>query len=558
MFDEVVHLVTARARRSELVSSSWAGRLPYRALASYGPEDADLFVGRERLVAELAARVLDRRLVAVVGASGSGKSSLVRAGLIPLVRSGRLPGGPPWRTHVVVPGRDPLAALDGVADLDDPGTQLLVVDQFEEALASDQAGAFAGRLVDLVLDAALDVHVVIVVRADQYATLATTHRLAELVDDAQVLVGPPTDEELRRIIEVPARRTGCVVEPALVTRITDDVAGHDALPLVSAALAEVWERRDGDTLRAERYVEIGGIAAAVERLGTKAIERACDATAIRDVMLRLVDVTDDGEWVRRRIAADEFPAAWAAAVDALVEQRLVVRDGDTVDVVHEVVFRAWPQLVAWLEEAREDLVLDRDLRAGARRWDAEGRTDDDVLRGARLAAAAEFTARHGDVPTEVTEFVAAGRRVADREHEQLGDQLAREVRSRRRLGRALVAASLLLVLAVVGGILALAAQRRADDAAERSEDQRDRAQVAGTLAEARRIGTQALVEADYDQALLLAVEGRRLEDSRETRGEPARHDPAQPRRRCRPPERDRSHRRPRAHAGRQHAPRQRK
>ena len=217
VFDEVVHLVTARARRNELVSTSWAGRQPYRALASYGPEDADLFVGRERLVAELAARVLDRRLVAVVGASGSGKSSLVRAGLIPLVRSGQLPGGAPWRTQVVVPGRDPLAALDAVADLDEPGPQLLVVDQFEEALAGDEADAFASRLVDLVLDAALDVHVVIVVRADQYATLATSHGVSPNSSRT------PRCSSVRRRARncsgssrCPAQRTGCVVEPGLV------------------------------------------------------------------------------------------------------------------------------------------------------------------------------------------------------------------------------------------------------------------------------------------------------------------------------------------------------
>ena len=150
----------------------------------------------------------------------------------------------------------------------------MVIDQFEEFLASGEADEFAARLVDLVLDAAVDAHVVIVVRADQYEGLAATRRLAELVEDAQVLVGPPTDEELRRIIEVPARRTGCEVEPALVSLIADDVGGHDALPLVSAALAEVWERRDGETLRAGSYVEIGGLATAVERLGQRAIERA--------------------------------------------------------------------------------------------------------------------------------------------------------------------------------------------------------------------------------------------------------------------------------------------
>ena len=172
VFDEVLALVAARARRDSLAAMTWAGRKPYRALAPYGPEDADLFVGRERLVAELAARVLDRRLVAVVGASGSGKSSIVRAGLDPLVRSGRLPGGEPWRSHVMVPGTDPIGTLLGIEQIDEPGPQLLIVDQFEEIAASGAADAFAARLLDLVLDAALDVHVVVVVRADQYGTLA--------------------------------------------------------------------------------------------------------------------------------------------------------------------------------------------------------------------------------------------------------------------------------------------------------------------------------------------------------------------------------------------------
>ena len=488
VFDDVLALVAARARRDELVSASWAGRQPYRALASYGPEDADLFVGRERLVAELATRMLDRRLVAVVGASGSGKSSLVRAGLVPLVRSGRLPGAAPWRTHVVVP-RSAAAALDAIAELDEPGPQLLVVDQFEEAVAGGDAEWLAARLVELVLDPAVDVHVVIVVRADQYASVTATRRLAELVDDAQVLVGTPTDDELRRIIEVPARRTGCDVEPALLTLIADDVAGHDALPLVSAALAEVWERRDGDTLRAACYAEIGGLAVAVERLGQRAIGKA-GSNDVRDVMLRLVDVTADGDWVRRRIAIDELPDELGMAVDALVDERLVVRDDDTVDVVHEVVFRAWPQLQAWLEEARADLVLDHQLRVAARAWDAERRTDDNVLRGTRLAAATEFAARHPDLPPLVTAFVTAGQQAATREHDEVEARLRREVRSRRRLGRALVAAALLLVVAIVGGVLAIAAQQRADDAAtlaaqreSEATSERDQAQVARLVAE---------------------------------------------------------------------------
>jgi DNA-binding SARP family transcriptional activator/WD40 repeat protein len=535
VFDDVLALVAARARRDELVGAALAGRHPYRALAAYGPEDADLFVGRERLVAELAARLLDRRLVVVVGASGSGKSSLVRAGLLPLVRSGRLPGSAPWRTAVVVPGGDAAAALDGVAELDEPGRQLLVVDQFEEAITHGSADALAGRLTDLVLDAALDIRVVLVVRADQYAALTTVGRLAGLIEDAQVLVGPPTDDELRRIIEVPARRTGCTVERALTDLVVDEVGDYDAaLPLVSAALADVWEQRDGDTLTCARYVEIGGIAAAVERLGERAVQRLGDATPIRDTMMRLVDVTDDGQWVRRRVEIEELPDELSPAVGALVDARLVQRDDRMVDVVHEVVFRAWPRLAGWLEEARADLVTDRELRAAARTWDVEGRSDDDVYRGARLAAAGEFTSRHANASAQVTDFVAAGRRVADHEHVAIRRQLERESRARRRLSRTLAVAAALLVAALAAGSFALVNERRADRQRERAADaaalaevrrrdadaarvaaegEREQAQVARLVAESERE-----VESHLDLALLLAVEARRREQTPETDG----------------------------------------
>ena len=212
------------------------------------------------------------------------------------------------------------------------------------------------------------------------------------------MVGPPTDDELRRIIDVPARRTGCHVEPALLDMVADDVAGHDAaLPLVSAALAEVWRHRVGNTLTADGYARLGGLSAAVERMGTRAIERAGDEQAIREVMLRLVEVTEDGEWVRRRVPVDDVPDELANAVDALVDARLVQRDHRQIDVVHEVVFHAWQQLASWLEEARGELVLERELRSAARAWDVNGRHDDDLYRGARLVAGDEFISRRTDV-----------------------------------------------------------------------------------------------------------------------------------------------------------------
>ena len=321
----------------------------------------------------------------------------------------------------------------------------------------------------------------------------------------------------------------------MIDLVVADVGGREGtLPLVSAALAEVWERRDGDALTAERYLEIGGIAAAVERLGARVVERAGGEDGIHEVMMRLVDVTDDGQWVRRQLSADEIPPELGPAVDALVEARLVRRDNGMVDVVHEIVFRAWPSLATWLEEARSDLVLDREMRAAARAWDSDGRSDDDVYRGARLEAATEFTARHSGFTATVMDFVAAGRRVADRELARMGERLEREQRARRQLGRAFVVAAVLLVLALAGGGLALVNQRRADHARGRAsdaaalaeqrqrdaetaqlaaEDQRGAAQVARLIAESEReLGSH------LDLALLLAVEAHRREDSPQAKG----------------------------------------
>jgi WD40 repeat protein/DNA-binding SARP family transcriptional activator len=501
VLDEVVELVAARARRDELWSARWAGRQPYRALATYGPQDAELFVGRERLVAELAARVLERRLVVVVGCSGSGKSSLVRAGLIPLARSGRLPGAGAWATHIIVPGFDPLAALAVIEELDEQGARLLVVDQFEEAFAAPAAtlDRFCSQLLDLAGDPDLDVHVVLVIRSDEYTKLASIQALTDVVTSSQLMVGPPSDDEVRRIVTEPARRTGVAVEPALVDLVSHDVGGYEAaLPLVSAALSEVWERRDGNLLRAERYIEIGGVATAVERLGEQAVVRAGESHIgeIRRILLMLADVTDDGFWTRRRVPIEELPAD-PSALAALVDARLVVRNDQTVEITHEVVFRTWPRLARWLELARTDLVLERDLRAAARSWDTDGRTDDNLYRGARLHAALEWLADNpSDLKPHEREFVTGSRDASQSE-------ATKARRTNRRLRSLLAAVAVLLVAAVAGASLAVI--------------QRGEARDAETAQLAQRLGAQALTENYLDISLLLARQAVAIEDTPQTR-----------------------------------------
>ena len=295
---------------------------------------------------------------------------------------------------------------------------------------------------------------------------------------------------------------------------------HAALPLVSAALADVWERRDGDTLDRgplcrDRWP--GGGRRTPRRAGCAAGRRC-----------RGDPPGDDAPRRHHRRGSLGAPAACrrrpagraGLAVDALVDARLVRRDETVVDVVHEVVFSAWPRLVAWLDEARADLVLDRELRAAARAWDARGRSDDDVYRGARLAAAAELAARHPDL-SRARRGVRRRRRARRRPRAPGGPRSARpRDASRRRLGRALGAVAILLAGALVAGALAIVNERRADRQRERAtaaaslaEDERARAQVARLVAESERE-----LDSHLDLALLLAVEARRRGATPDTDG----------------------------------------
>ena len=282
--------------------------------------------------------------------------------------------------------------------------------------------------------------------------------------NAQLLVGAPSDEELRRIVVEPARRTGVAVEPALVDLVAHDVGGYDAvLPLVSVAMAEVWERRDGGVLRAGATSRW---AASAPRWSVLAHRRS------RTVNPRSTSpsgAAQPGRRHRRRrldpatCPVDELPPRRPTPLDALVDARLVVRNEETVEIVHEVVFRAWPLLAGWLEEARADLVLERDLRIAARVWDDDGRTDDNLYRGARLHAALEWAERSPEVASPfVDDFLAAGRQHAERHEHEIREQLDRERRTRRRLTWAFGAAALLLVVAIVAGATALTSRNEAE------------------------------------------------------------------------------------------------
>ena len=240
-------------------------------------------------MSDLVARLAESTLVGIVGPSGIGKSSLLRAGLLSALGAGALPGSASWRQVLVRPGERPCAELAralGGEELDvvlaglKPGDRLVVaVDQLEELFTvcerEGERAAFLDRLASAACDTERRVLIVVALRADFYGRCAPYTRFAELLSSNHVLVGPMSREELARAIELPAARAGLDVERALVEDLVGDVAGEPGgLPLLSTMLLELWRVRDGRVLRAERYAASGGVRGAVARLAEDAYATA--------------------------------------------------------------------------------------------------------------------------------------------------------------------------------------------------------------------------------------------------------------------------------------------
>jgi WD40 repeat protein/tRNA A-37 threonylcarbamoyl transferase component Bud32 len=525
---KVIDLQLAREQERALSGPTTPARVaaegicPFKGLASFEPVDADYFFGRERLVAELIARLVGAGFLGIVGPSGSGKSSVLRAGLLPALAGGVLPGSSGWRRLLLRPGERPLDELRRVlvSGAKDPlvealdalpadGRLLLAVDQLEElftACHSDaERAAFAHTLARAAADPDGRAVVVVALRADFYGRFAAYPALAELLGANQVLVGPMRAFELRRAIELPAGRVGLRVEPELADALVDDVEGAPGgLPLLSTALLELWQKRQDGALTLAAYRESGGVHGAVARLAEGTYARIPDERKpiVRAIMLRLVGESEAHAPVRRRAPLAELDLErdrWLADVLArLADSRLVTVGEGSVEVAHEALLREWPRLSEWIEEDAEGRRLRRHITQAATEWDVAERDQSELYRGARLAAALDWSTDHAFELNELErEFVTESREASEREAK-------RARRTNRRLRGLLAGAAVLLAAAIAGGTFA---------AIQRS-DARD----AETAQLAQRLGAQALVEEDLDRSLLLARQAVAIDDSPQTRG----------------------------------------
>jgi WD40 repeat protein len=383
---------------------------------------------------------------------------------------------------------------------------VLVVDQLEE-LWTSATPADSARILDILIEATSDqrgrVLVVVCLRADYYGHAAQHPAFAALLTESQVLVSPMTTSEMRAAVERPALDAGLVLEPGLSQAVVDDVAGEPgALPLLSTAMAETWERRRGRSLTLAGYAETGGARRAIAGLAEATLSELSDEEqqVARRLLLRLAAPTAEGADVARPAPLAELhvDALTSRVLAHLAERRLVSVGESTARVAHEALLREWPRLRRWLEEDRDGRRLHQQIASAAVQWHEGGRDDGGLLRGARLGAADDWRAEHhGELTAIEREFLAAS-----------AEARQRELRAARRtthrfqvLAGALV---LLLVGVMAAGGLAVARGREASTRA--------------TEATARGLAAQAiaLMGTRVDTALLLAVEGYRTDPSIDT------------------------------------------
>ncbi len=470
---------------------------PYQGLAPYDVDDHDRFFGRDAEITACLERLAASPLLVVTGPSGCGKSSLVRAGLVPALQARG------HRVVVFVPGADPDAALTN-AITSEGETAVLVVDQLEELFTlDDDAGTARSFCARLAAHARSQAPVVAAVRADHLAGLSADGTFARLAEQGLHLVSPLAGDALRAAVEGPALQAGLRLEAGLVDLLVRDTEGEPgALPLLSHALAQTWERRDGRVLTVEGYRATGGIRGAVARSAERLYESlpADQRSVLRSVLLRLVASSPDGEPVRSRIRSDTLGGdiSRERVVSLLVRARLVTAEANTVELAHEALARAWPRLRSWLDEDAAGQRIFHHLAAAAAGWESLGRPGSELYRGARLQAALEWRdAAQPDLTTLEAAFLEASLAEAASEREALVQRSRHQARQNRRLRGLLAATGVLLVVALVAGA---AAVRRGHETGR----QRDTAAL-----EALVNRSLALRSTDRATAALLAVEAHR-------------------------------------------------
>ena len=517
-------------------------RNPYKGLRAFLEADAGDFFGREGLTQRLLSRLAEggdaSRFLAVVGPSGSGKSSVVRAGLVPALRRGALEGSERWYVIDLLPGSHPLRELESrllalaiepppslldmlegdtfglvhAAEriLPDPDADLVILlDQLEEifTLVEDEDERLHILECLRVTATAPDsrVRVITTLRADFFDQPLSVRGFGDLLADRTEAITPLSPEELERAIVAPADRAGLVIEPRLIAAMIADVVNRPGtLPLLQYALTELAERREDGILTLAGYRRIGGVSGALARRAEQ-IHAALNEEAqeaCRQLFLRLVTLGEGSEDTRRRVRRSELeplaqPHVMGGVIDSFGRHRLLSFDRDpvtrepTIEIAHEAMLAAWERPRDWIDEARDDIRTQRRLAFSVAEWEMAERDPSFLITGSRLAQVVAWsettTLAISDVDRAYLHKSTIAQRVA-REHER-----ALERRSVRR-ARALVA--VFAIATLVAASLTIVARNQSTRA---SREER--------IARSRELASAAIANIDVDpeRSVLLAI-----------------------------------------------------
>jgi WD40 repeat protein/serine/threonine protein kinase/DNA-binding XRE family transcriptional regulator len=467
---------------------------PYKGLRAFTEGDAQDFNGRESLIQQLLIRLGDTgelsRFLTIVGPSGSGKSSVVKAGLIPALRRGALPGSENWFIIEMMPGAHPLEELEAAllrvavnppSSLieqfqkdsrgliravrrslpNDPNIELvLVIDQFEEVftLVQDEAERlrFLGLLATAIMEENSRIRVILTMRADFIDRPLGYVDFGELIHQRMEIVLPLTPDELESTIASPAERVGLHLESGLIAAILRDLGDQPGtLPLLQYALTELYEKRAGNTLTRSAYQEIGGVMGALGRRAEEIFSGLNEEGQLiaKQIFLRLVTLGEGVEDTRRRALIYELEnlkfgdidlrkvsKSFKSTLDAFGNARLLSFDrdpgtrGPTVEVAHEAIIREWPRLRDWLEESRTLVRMQRQLSIAASEWMGAHRDASFLLSGTKLAQYEGWTVTSAIALTQhEIDYLNASMTARDQREMEEAERLQRELETVRKL-----------------------------------------------------------------------------------------------------------------------------
>jgi WD40 repeat protein/DNA-binding winged helix-turn-helix (wHTH) protein len=501
---------------------------PWVGLRELREEDARYFFGREAEVQELLAKIQQTNFIAVVGSSGTGKSSLVRAGLIPALKRKQSENDPQLECRVAVfspadsPAHKLSEALITLQDADKSLAGLVVIDQFEELTLceeQDEQQAFVDNLVSLISrDGRLSL--VLTIRTDFYSKFEAFPKLWRQITENQYGVTPLSREALHRTIAGPAQSVDLEIEPGLVDEILDDLGDvRAALPLLSHTMQELFKRREVRRLTLKSYRDIGGVRGAIANHADSVYERfsASDKKYVKHIMISLTKVGDKPEYdVRQRRLLSELVEGKHRYEDIqrvvqtlsnehllsiITDQERLRPDGSagdlSVEICHEALIRHWPLLRKWLNENRESLLKFEQLDSAAKEWEEANQNPELVYKRNRLQEVESTQQQYAAFLKEShLRFLAASRELVIKE-----DRAEANRRRLKQIGKFFAILILLLLVGLAGAMLKW----------QEAASQRD-------LAKSRGIAAQAAAQllSDPQLSLLLAVEAGRLASSIES------------------------------------------